>query len=264
MPSTYAHYAFGQAVLEKMPPAQKEIIQKHRDLYDIGLHGPDILFYYHPLKKNPISALGYAMHEQKGRLFFESAIKILQTKKVPDSHLSYLYGFLCHFALDAKCHPYVEKYVRTNHLSHTTIEVNFDRYLLENKGINPLKYHLSQHIQPSMKAGEIISPYFPQTTPQNIYTALRLMDFYHRLLHASFDSKRQILYLGIDLTKHSEFKDQVMTKKAHPQCELSNHHLNHLMHEAIYDACDFIYIFDQAIKNGNPLPVDFDHTFGED
>lgn len=41
MPSTYAHYRFGRDVLSGLPPALQGIIQDHRALYDLGLHGPD-------------------------------------------------------------------------------------------------------------------------------------------------------------------------------------------------------------------------------
>lgn len=48
MPSTYAHYRMGQEVIKQVSAPVRDIIMKHKQLYDIGLHGPDILFYYHP------------------------------------------------------------------------------------------------------------------------------------------------------------------------------------------------------------------------
>lgn len=48
MPSTYAHYRMGQEVIKQVSAPARDIIMKHKQLYDIGLHGPDILFYYHP------------------------------------------------------------------------------------------------------------------------------------------------------------------------------------------------------------------------
>ena len=51
MPSTYAHYRFGQEVLKELPNDIKKIIIENKELYDIGLHGPDILFYYLPCTK---------------------------------------------------------------------------------------------------------------------------------------------------------------------------------------------------------------------
>ena len=42
MPTTYAHYRFGKEVTEALPRGLQNTIEYHRDLYDIGLHGPDI------------------------------------------------------------------------------------------------------------------------------------------------------------------------------------------------------------------------------
>ena len=49
MPSTYAHFRFGQEVYKELLPKCRTVIDAFRPLYDIGLHGPDILFYYHAL-----------------------------------------------------------------------------------------------------------------------------------------------------------------------------------------------------------------------
>ena len=37
---------------------EKKIVEKYPQLYLIGLHGPDILFYYKPLKSNSINSIG--------------------------------------------------------------------------------------------------------------------------------------------------------------------------------------------------------------
>lgn len=44
MPTTYTHYKFGKEVLETLPHPLQSSIENHRELFDIGLHGPDILF----------------------------------------------------------------------------------------------------------------------------------------------------------------------------------------------------------------------------
>ena len=44
MPTTYAHDRFGREVWKKLPKDLKETIRKHKKLYLIGLHGPDIFF----------------------------------------------------------------------------------------------------------------------------------------------------------------------------------------------------------------------------
>ena len=73
MPSTYAHRRFGANVLEHLPDELRAQLEQNRELYDIGLHGPDLLFYYHAASSNPVSALGNAMHDKPGRVFFDRA-----------------------------------------------------------------------------------------------------------------------------------------------------------------------------------------------
>ena len=53
----------------------------------IGLHGPDILFYYKPLKSNLVNRIGYGMHGRPGIEFFRHAVKVIENK---DNKLPYL------------------------------------------------------------------------------------------------------------------------------------------------------------------------------
>ena len=67
MPGTYAHYAFGKKFL-----AQLDDEIKNMDLFFIGLHGPDILFYYKPLiYNNPTSKLGHKIYNENSNIFLK-------------------------------------------------------------------------------------------------------------------------------------------------------------------------------------------------
>ena len=53
MPAFYAHYRFGCealeiAALESAPSAIQTLCRENRALFDIGLHGPDLFFFYRP------------------------------------------------------------------------------------------------------------------------------------------------------------------------------------------------------------------------
>ena len=78
MPTTYAHYRFGCDVLAAMPTDLREIVEKHRQLFDFGVHGPDLLFYDKPFSSTRINAIGYASHERTGADFFAQAVKALK------------------------------------------------------------------------------------------------------------------------------------------------------------------------------------------
>lgn len=78
MPSTYAHYRMGQEVAKQLSGSVREIIMDNKELYDIGLHGPDILFYYHPLKEDPVNSIGYELHEHSGKYFLREQRRLLK------------------------------------------------------------------------------------------------------------------------------------------------------------------------------------------
>ena len=49
------------------------------------------------------------MHEKTGKEVFDTFRKMMTSKKQINHYLAYYYGFICHFALDATCHGYIEK-----------------------------------------------------------------------------------------------------------------------------------------------------------
>ena len=130
MPTTYAHYKFGKEVLSALPRPLQNSIEAHRELFDIGLHGPDILFYYNALKKDPVNEQGHTLHEQFADEFFHHAVEVIEKVKDPAAARAYIYGFICHFALDSECHPYVEKIMQVGRVSHNEIEMELDRMML--------------------------------------------------------------------------------------------------------------------------------------
>lgn len=134
MPSTYAHYKFGKQVLEQYPAPLADAVRAHRQLYNIGLHGPDILFYYKALTNNPVNAVGFGMHGKPAREFFAPAKEAYAAAEDKGSALAYLLGFVCHFALDSACHGYIENKIAVSGVTHTEIESEFDRSLLLQDG----------------------------------------------------------------------------------------------------------------------------------
>ena len=104
MPANYAHYRFGKQLLSGMCPNDRRSIQRFRRLYDMGLHGPDIFFYYNPLIKTATGQLGGVFHAQSGQEFFARVC----AQAGSEAGRVYLLGLLGHYCLDSVCHPYVE------------------------------------------------------------------------------------------------------------------------------------------------------------
>ena len=137
MPAVYAHRRFGAHVLAACRSGEARIaIESWPDLYNIGLQGPDILFYYDPLRKNPYKAAGDAMHDAPAAPFFASAAGRVSARPEGQALLSYLLGFVCHFALDSQCHSYIEYEIARSGHSHVSIETALDGALMEADGVD--------------------------------------------------------------------------------------------------------------------------------
>ena len=104
MPTTYAHDLFGKKIYAKLPAEIQKVIRRNTNLYRIGLHGPDILFY--DMLKPKVTETGIAMHRECAAPFFERGMTLVRTTH-DEKLLAYLLGFGCHYLLDSACHPFV-------------------------------------------------------------------------------------------------------------------------------------------------------------
>lgn len=264
MPSTYAHYRMGQEVAGKLPEQIRKIVNRNKQLYDIGLHGPDILFYYHPLTLNRVNEIGYEMHKHSGKEFFEAAAEII--KKHPDDgqYQAYVYGFICHFALDVTCHGYIDDKIAESGISHTEIEVEFDRSLMIADGKNPITNRLTDHIIPSETNAEIIAPFFPGAQPQEVKKALSGMISCNNLLIAPSKLKRALVYAILRISgNYKEMHGLLVNYEENPACEDSTKMLYQLYAIAAERAVKMIIEFERYITDGqSPWNHIYGLTFG--
>ena len=261
MPSTYAHYLFGKQMLELFPAAQAELIRAHRELYDIGLHGPDILFYYRPLTANKVNAVGFGTHELPARDFFARAKEVCL--RAPDgAALSYALGFVCHFALDVTCHGYIENKIAKSDVRHTEIESEFDRYLLEKQGIEPLSAKLTEHIHATRENARVIAPFFAPVTEKQVEKSLRSMLFCNELLRAPRACKRFVVRTVLRFSgNYREMHGMMMAKEPIPACRDSDLRLEKLMKKAQGECLALASEFLRYLEGGE-LSSAFDRTFG--
>lgn len=237
MPSTYSHYYFGQLVYAKLSEEKQQLISKHRDLYDIGQNGPDILLYHAPLKGSHIARQNHKIHMNSGKDFFEKALDKHQNNP---QHLTYLYGYVCHFVLDVYCHPYIEEYKRKNNISHMAIEREFERYLLEKNGLNPLRYSLTTHIHPTKELEKVMACYVEGASQKDMRQTLKIMKCMYAFTKASNDVKRKIIYIWMDKIGKPYLKDFVFTKYPNSICDKCNEELNCLLNKAVIKAVELI------------------------
>lgn len=217
MPSTYAHYRFGAAMLSSMPGDLKRTVGRFRRLYDIGLHGPDLFYYHSPVLKGGVRALGVKYHQQTGREFFQRVCRIARLEK-SEAAAAYIYGVLCHYALDSACHPLILEQSAAGTAGHTQIEREFDRFLLEKDGkIPPESQDLSNHLHLTPGECETVAKFYPGATARHIQQCLRTMSGSHKILSTPEGARRTLLRKGMGLLG-ADVSEMLMTTGPDPMC----------------------------------------------
>ena len=153
MPTTYTHDLFGKIVYKQLPEEIRKVIRKNGDLFRIGLHGPDILFY--DLTNLSVSSIGVEMHSIPAASFFLRGMSMVRARD-DERLLAYLLGFGCHYLLDSVCHPYVEDMAKAKVITHTLLEKEFDRTLMLETNKNPYHFYPSDCIVPKVSYARVI------------------------------------------------------------------------------------------------------------
>lgn len=261
MPTTYAHYRFGRQVLSALPEELRALAQKHIDLFDTGVHGPDLLFYHGPLKRNPVSQKGYDSHGRTGRDFFTEAAEALKTSPDRERTLAYLIGVLCHFSLDRDSHPYVAEKEKDG-VSHSLIEASFDAFLMKKDGIDPLKFRPTGHLKPSRESAAAIAPVFPPIPAETIFKTQKAMILQLSILASPPGLFRRVLTLGLSVLNKRSILDMLIPAGDVPECADSDEKLLACFENARHTAGVIIPEFIDYVNQNTPLGSLYDHTFG--
>ncbi|MCL2540615.1 MAG: zinc dependent phospholipase C family protein [Firmicutes bacterium] len=105
-----SHVLAGQQVLKLLSAEPQVLINENRFAYNLGLQGPDILFYHKALGGgSSLSKKGYLMHKTKANkmLLFMQEYALKQQDNVKNMLTSYILGFISHYSTDILIHPYV-------------------------------------------------------------------------------------------------------------------------------------------------------------
>lgn len=249
MPAAYAHIAFGREVLKTLPAPIQTLIGEHFDAFALGVHGPDLLFYYHPLAANPTSDIGYRLHAEQAAPFFARAKTVFTARGRRDGDAAYLYGYLCHFALDSEAHPLVgAKLARSPEVTHTETESSFDRLLLEREGKDPLSADLTSHIHPSAWLADIAAAYYGLPV-QKTKKALKSILFYNRLLRAPHLAKRRAICLVLRLTgNYREIHGMMIPYERDERCKDSDGALSKAFERAVPKAHELIASYETYLR----------------
>lgn len=114
MPAFYTHYIFGRFGYHDMEEgALKEMVRRHKKAYSFGLSGPDIFFYFAPDQLLVHPTPGSRLHEERCGIFLRRMLReaLALSGEERAVAISYLAGFIGHYALDVSCHPHVYAYI---------------------------------------------------------------------------------------------------------------------------------------------------------
>lgn len=141
MPAYSSHCIFAREMLSLVYTAAD--FEINEEALMIGTQGPDIFFFHRIFPWMPGKSqrkIGSLLHRCKPADILRHMRYYCSSVTVNKSiAMSYTYGFILHYALDRKCHPYVysfqERIIENNpltnpHTAHNIIELSMDSYLL--------------------------------------------------------------------------------------------------------------------------------------
>lgn len=261
MPTTYAHDLYGKMVYQRLNPELKKVIKRHQTTYQIGLHGPDILFYVRPFHSNRFNQMAHRLHQEEARGFFEKGRRLYQRTQ-DEEILVYLLGFICHFMLDSTCHPYIGKYMEKTGAGHDEIETEFDRSLMLMTGKDPFHYQPGSVIQIEKKSVKAISQVLEGMSPKDIVRALMGTKFYTKLPICETEQKRRIKLAISKAFFIYPFADgRVIRKEPKAICLESTEHLTGLFRKAVPEAVEMIEEYYHERNGSEKLNARFDRNY---
>lgn len=256
MPASYAHDRFGAMAFATLPQDVKRTVQRFRQLYDVGLHGPDLFFYYQPFFHTRMGALGTKYHRNSGRAFFETAAARLR-EAPSEGAKAYLFGVLAHFALDSACHPLVCRTAKEGKIGHTELETEFDRHLLTLDGKEPAcNQDLGTKMHLTWGECVTVSQFYPPATAYTIRQSVIHMRLVNRVLAMK---NRQLLRKGFSLGGEAEM---VMTELPNTNCMHLDKVLTELFDGALARYPEMARQLKEHIEKQSPLGADFAVDFG--
>lgn len=258
MPTTYAHWRFGAKCIEKMPKNLQTIIHENRDIYNLGVHGPDILFY--DLFNSKVTKYGDQMHNIPAGEFFAKCKKVFNTHEEKAQMLAYIMGFLTHFTLDSTCHGYVDRKKEVAGISHNLIEAQWDRHVMELDNRIPYLVDRAESLRPNKKNTQVISYFYPYDKK----TILKTCKAQHTVIHALnciSIKKENFLKKVLNSIKKYDYVDLFIGFEEKEECRDSNLRLDKLCNKALKQYPKLMKNLLNYLNDKEELIDYFDHDF---
>ena len=209
----YAQYRLGAELIDAMPPDIKRTIGRFRQLYDMGLHGPQLLGF---------SGQGQKFLRQTGDVFFERVCRAVRMDR-SEGAMAYLYGLIAHYALSSIVEPFLHRTSETLSINEGSIRTEFDRFLLELDGKTPaFRYDRSRHIHLTPGECETVAMFYPGISAGAVEKSAKRMA---RIMHQPVlpaGSRRNLVVKMMELRREGDY---VMATRADRRLKSTNQDL---------------------------------------
>ena len=219
MPAFASHYIFARSLKDKIQEYDKDLKLSETAL-NFGTQGPDFLFSHRVWRiawgGKTLMGLGSELHHCDIVKMFALMKEYLENEPCDkDIVKSYIYGYICHYALDRNAHPLIysvqkafteaKGYQKAIPFSiHNIIEFNIDVFLLRSElgYTDGRAFKASNTIPPDPRVISEISRLMAYVVPkvngseatsEDYATAFRDMGTSHRILTDPTGAKRAIL-----------------------------------------------------------------------
>ncbi len=214
MPNLITHELLGQEVLKEIPTPLKNTITHFPKEFSLGTSGPDCFFYYNSWpwldqkKAKKIASLGSQIHNRNIQQFFKIIFEDAKSHPSP-AKISYLAGFVCHWALDKEAHPYIFNQTGnpkdpTSILDHRRFESHLDYLMLQQiKGCSIQEYPGYKLLQFDQHTVDAITDFYQRPileiqghslSKKEVYTSLRHFYGIQKFLYDPHALKFDILH----------------------------------------------------------------------
>jgi hypothetical protein len=133
MPNVWAHFIFGQQVLERLGEMIFCQDEHCKNMFNLGCQGPDFLFYHRFLpwqRSKALNQMGTEMHNRHCGPVIMTLLDAVQGRdagsRKPDDAVVYALGFVLHHILDRHVHPYVFSKSGFRKWDHQRFEIMID------------------------------------------------------------------------------------------------------------------------------------------
>lgn len=262
MPTTYAHYRFGKDVLSVLDKSKRDICLEYIDQFNFGIYGPDVFYSYKPWSSNDVYRLAKYYHHDSFKNFLISSAKVIRKEEDAKPFLAFMYGFICHFALDVYCHGYVNQMRQDRNMRHALVEAEFDRMLMVKDNLDPFRYKPTKHMKPNRLTAVIYSKLFPEIDEAIAMRAMRSMKLFCNIIASNNCIVRALIFAVLKLTGNYEAKNgMIIRRSVTKDSDIVNEDLYRMYTKAITLALLLIEDYDYHVYDNKPFMGVTDRTF---